>query len=173
MPSPLAHAGVYFLLRTALPPRRSILMTGLVLFALVAPDCDFVVSKLLTGEARKEHGAFMHSFAAAGIFAMAFGPIAGKLTGVGAWRMTAIGLAAYGSHVVMDAFTVGRGVALLWPIHDRRIQLPSVFFGFHHSEPWHSPLHLLTLVTEGLFVAVIWFAARGLAAWRRRREVMA
>lgn len=175
MPSPIAHAGVYLLLRHAAPtgvlrqrPRwRRLAFVGLCLFALVAPDFDFIVSAMLADNARAEHGLFMHSFVAALVFAPLWGAAARWLIG-GPWlRMAAIGLAAYASHIVMDYFTRGRGVALFWPVYPERLSGPPLFYGIRHSELGAIGAHAITLTTELLFVGLLWLVS---CWWSRRGE---
>ncbi len=60
----------------------------------------------------------------------------------------------------MDAFTIGRGVMILWPFSIDRYASPvSLFYGVHWSDGWVSVRHLWTMVTElallaaaGLFI---------------------
>ena len=75
----------------------------------------------------------------------------------------ACGLACGLAHGVMDAVTWGRGAMLLWPFTSERIAGPPLFFGVHRSQPdaWH--LHITTIVTELIFLAAIWWAARRLS----------
>ena len=50
---------------------------------------------------------------------------------------------------------------MLWPFSSERIGLPwPLFFGVRHSQPYALHLHLVTLVTELLFAAVIWKVSR-------------
>lgn len=66
-------------------------------------------------------------------------------------------LAAYEIHIVMDFFTQGRGVKVLWPlIPDRLDPGFALFYGLHWSEPITAlNYHLVTLVTELAFAGVL------------------
>ncbi len=168
MPSPIAHLGLAVLAPRVLPverlrrlPRwRLTSFYGLCLFALVAPDFDFLISWAIAGDPRPFHGLFLHSFVAALLFAPIFGAVAARLGRLGFTRMTLLGFAAYAGHVLLDAMTHGRGIAMLWPFIDHRLALPPLFVGFSHSEPLNWRSHLITLLNEAAFIGVVWLLAR-------------
>ena len=68
----------------------------------------------------------------------------------------------------MDFLTVTRGSMLLWPFSSERVSPPvHLFYGLGWSHGVASELHLVTLVTELAFVAIL--AAFVLWVDRRRR----
>lgn len=179
MPSPIAHSSLVLLLW---PPLRAgahgpmawwrrFGLLGLLLAALVAPDFDIALNLILGRSAFATHGEASHSLLAGAVFAAAFAVVGRLIAPISFIRLAAIGLLACWSHVLMDAATRGRGVALLWPITDDRIGLPvPLFIGvFHGAEEWRQwHLHALTLGTESLFAAAVWLV--GVAVRRRRAE---
>jgi membrane-bound metal-dependent hydrolase YbcI (DUF457 family) len=174
MPSPIAHGSLTMLALPALGSApsgrlRRVLLTGLVLFACVAPDMDILVGLLSTGDGFADHGHRSHSLLLAPGFGVMFAALARAI----GWRGTlvrawAVGTLLYALHVVMDLLTIGsRGVGLLWPIVPERIASPfGVFVGVEHGEWWLWREHLLTLANESVFAGVIYAIARML---RRRR----
>lgn len=62
--------------------------------------------------------------------------------------------ACYGSHLLLDWLTFGRGLKLLWPfVHTRYASPVPIFYGVRHSEGLFSYYHLITITTELAFVA--------------------
>ena len=65
-------------------------------------------------------------------------------------------LVCYEAHVMMDYFTIGRGVMALWPFSSIRYQSPvKLFYGLRWSDGWISVRHLWTLITEMGFVVFV------------------
>lgn len=178
MPSPLAHGSLVLLARPLLGPERTDRLTrhqrwalyGMVVFALWAPDLDFLFL-LLPEHPLLGHGKITHSLAAALLFTPLFVWICR-----GVWRidlsmrtLAMLGFACYLSHIVMDYFTAGGGVMFAWPSSTERFASPvPLFFGAEHSQLLAWRLHLITLVTELAFVAVVW----GVAIWIAQRRVV-
>ena len=174
MPSPLAHWTVGLLVcrqlwpATARPsgrlPWRWILLTSLALSLL--PDAGSVIG-LIVGDFGRFHNSWEHSLMVGLVFALLAAAVAGVLRLRSGWQWLAMVLLCYELHVLMDLFTVGRGVKLLWPFSEARYSPPvKLFYGLHWSDGWLSPRHLWTLVSELGFVGVV-AAAAGL--WYRRR----
>jgi membrane-bound metal-dependent hydrolase YbcI (DUF457 family) len=58
-------------------------------------------------------------------------------------------LLCYQLHIVLDFFTVGRGVMLFWPLSSARLESPvKLFYGFHWSDGLVSINHIWTLLNE-------------------------
>lgn len=168
MPSPVAHAAVGYLLyrafRSRMPqeasrdrgrllPRLLVATVGLSL----VPDLDSVPGILLGN-----FGRFHNDFANSLIFGLAIALIIGAVvwlrqrSGFKSW--VTVALISYELHVLMDFFTVGRGVMLAWPFLVDRFEPPvKLFYGLHWSEGLMSPMHLWTLVTELAFVTAMLF----------------
>jgi membrane-bound metal-dependent hydrolase YbcI (DUF457 family) len=173
MPSPIAHsAAAYLLYRRARrtrpdpPPEASfgtrllseLTLLGTLLFLSLLPDLDSLVG-LLAGDFGAYHNGGSHSFFAGFVVAVLVGMVA-ALTGrvrfhvAAAWTFV-----AYTIHVVMDYLTVGRGVMLLWPFDDGRLTPPMhAFYGLRWSEGWWTSDHLLTLVNELGWLALVLLA---------------
>ncbi len=168
MPSPLAHGSLALLawppLRghppAALPLWRRAALLVLLVGALGAPDLDVLVDPLLGNRWFANHGGPSHSLAAGVAFAFLFAAAARALAPVPLLRLWTVGLLAYWSHVLLDACTSGRGVMMLWPFTSERFATPfPLFVGVRHSDWGDWRAHLITLGTESLFAAFIWFIA--------------
>jgi hypothetical protein len=156
------HAG----LARALGGRRAFFYIA-AMVVLWAPDVDFVI-RAFVDHPSLQHGGVTHSLfvtAFSGVvFAAAcrikYGP---RLPGA---CILAVGVGCAWAHVLMDATTWGSsGVMLLWPFSGERYTAVPLFFGARHSQPAAWRLHLITLASELLFVAVLWYLLR--RSWRR------
>jgi membrane-bound metal-dependent hydrolase YbcI (DUF457 family) len=174
MPSPIAHAAAGVLLfrifrrylGSAGRARSACLVAVFAAFSL-APDLDSVAG-VLFGDFGKYHNNMTHSMAfglvVATVFALFAAPFQRGRTAV--WFLAA--LLCCELHVLMDYFTIGRGVMLAWPLTEIRYQPPvKLFYGVHWSDGWVSMRHLKTAVTEGAIILGVWML---LAAKEERRD---
>jgi inner membrane protein len=154
MPSPIAHAVSGYVLAKFLPltqPRTSrrrrweILCLYPVFVATVA-DLDFI-PQIITGESF--HRGLTHSL----IFALGFSLILAFILR-NRWQFSYKQLAwitfiLYGSHLVLDFFTEGRGIPLLYPFTENFfVSSITIFPGVHHSRGlWHYS-HLIPISFE-------------------------
>jgi inner membrane protein len=170
MPSPLAHitAGyaIYRIFCHKLPEverKKAWQIPVLLIFAVILsmlPDVDSVLG-LVMGDLGRYHNNGTHSLVIGLILAILF-------VGVIRWRFQCsfiswfvIVLLAYEMHVIMDFFTIGRGVMLFWPFSHERYSSPIlVFYGLHWSDGVFSLRHLWTLLTEMVFLAFIFVIFR-------------
>ncbi len=165
MPSPIAHSMmgyiVYRVARNSLPqhelryvgplPRLLLATIGLSLL----PDVD-VLPGLLVGSLGSFHNTVAHSLLFGFIVALSIGAMVWVRHRAGFSHWCIIALVCYELHVIMDFFTVGRGVMLLWPLTAERYAAPlMLFYGLHWSEGLLSAKHLWTIMTEGGFVMLI------------------
>jgi len=164
MPSPIAHGAAGFLLHRSLRRRLPEGCRGvagallLVAFSLL-PDLDFVPG-LLLGDLEGWHNQASHSFAFGVLAAVPVAAVVARLAGGGFGLWYLVALLGYQGHVVMDYFTWGRGVKLLWPFSDLRWAPPvTLFYGVRWSEGWHTPLHLVTVATELVLWLPVWLLA--------------
>lgn len=175
MPSPIAHGSLVFVADALLgqdKPRdiRKPIIWAMLLFASVAPDFDIALNWISSGEPFAGHGSYSHSLLLAPLFGVLF-VCAMKIV----WReakpgrVFAIGTGLYAAHVLMDLVTHdSRGVALLWPIIPDRIASPiGIFTGVNHSDWSRFDLHLITLITETLFAALIFGITKYITGIRR------
>lgn len=170
MPSPIAHAAVgYAIYRVAKTRRPQETRHGpsplpvVLLFTLamsVAPDLDFVPG-LLIGHLDRFHNTISNSLFMGLVVSTAVATLIRLV-----WRRPflfwfALSLLCYEAHVIMDYFTLGRGVMLLWPFSGERFR-PAVnlFYGLHRSDGWISIRHVWTLLTETAFVVILLLALR-------------
>ena len=165
MPSPIAHAAVGYLVyrkalksRPAAPARKvfgiPVLLLSAMIFSLL-PDLDSLVGVLMQDFGRF-HNNGSHSLviglAAALLFGLVFS--GGQRKRFFFWFFFV--LAGYELHVIMDAFTYGRGVKAFWPFSEVRFLSPVfLFFGLHWSDGFFSFNHVITLVTETVFSVLL------------------
>lgn len=167
MPSPISHAAIVWIVAPiARPPGlndRRRLAISVLLTALCLPDADFVIGLIFPDSAFGAHGGATHSFAFALGVAVVVGLFWRLACGRGASRMGLLSMVCGVSHGIMDSLTWGRGVMLFWPWTTARIASPlPLFVGLHRSQPDNWMLHTATLVSEGVFVGLVWLLARRL-----------
>lgn len=164
-PSPVAHSAmgylIYKLAKRDIPyPLRKHSASGLKLllatvFLSLLPDLD-VLPGIVFGDMMRFHNQWTHSLITGLGVALAAG-LAGRLRGsnIKFWFLAA--LLAYEFHVIMDYFTVGsRGIMLFWPLSVDRFQSSfKLFTGVRWSEGLFSPVHIVNLATELVFVGLV------------------
>ena len=165
MPSPIAHVSAGYVLFAFFRKHISKTVTtvtgrGLILFGLCAffsmlPDID-AVPGFATGEMGRYHNQWTHSL----IWGLGLTAILAALMyalqkkGFLAWFT--LFFSCYSIHIIMDYFTYGRGVKLLWPIADNRFKSDSTFFGgLHWSDGLFSSNHIWTAIEEISFGALL------------------
>ncbi|MBE9039340.1 metal-dependent hydrolase [Oscillatoriales cyanobacterium LEGE 11467] len=167
MPSPIAHSVAGYLLAKSLPADRfsenriqkwSLYIFYASLIAVVA-DLDFI-PQFVTGNAY--HRGITHSL----VFALGFSAISALIVSV--WKkfsyikiftLTSI---FYGSHLLLDYFSYGRGIKLFLPFVDRFFRSPIILFpGLHYSRGLFHISHLLPIGFEIaisiLGIGVVWW----------------
>ena len=180
MPSPIAHAAMGYLVYRAIRPRVPEeasayvgpvprLLIAAVSLSLVA-DLDSVPG-ILSGNFERFHNNFTNSLVFGLAIATAVGAVAWLNRRAGFRRWFAIALVSYELHVLMDFFTIGRGVMLVWPFSPDRLEPPvHLFYGLRWSEGLASPRHLVTLMTELGFVGFLGFFTYVLSRLRSPRS---
>lgn len=145
---------------------RGILLATAIVLSLL-PDFDAGFG-LLYHDFARYHNNLSHSLFVGAAFGLLGSGVIVLATGASfSWSFAFVFL-CYGTHLVMDYFTIGRGVMLLWPFTAERYQPPAtVFTGLHWSEGWLSVNHLVTLVNEAAFILVLYFVMQ---AVRSRRQ---
>lgn len=174
MPSPIAHSTAAYAVYVAFSPagdqflpwsgHRFTRLFLLCIFLCLLPDFGSIFG-LISGDFARYHNSWEHSLPTGFALALLLGA-AVFLLGVGEfWRWFLIVLLCYESHVLMDYFTVGRGVMLFWPFSAERWSAPiKIFYGLHWSDGWWTVRHLWTAVTEITFAAV---CVCVLISWKR------
>jgi membrane-bound metal-dependent hydrolase YbcI (DUF457 family) len=136
----------------------------------IAHDFDFALGILL-GDVSRYHNHFMSSAVVGLIVAAVVGGIAALHPRASGWVWFGVALFCYQLHIILDFFTNGRGVMLLWPWSTERLHSPiSLFYGVHWSQGWFSSRHLVTLITEALFISVCALAVHLFRKHGRRRN---
>ena len=165
MPSPLAHltAGyvVYEVYRRKRPHQDkkrigpvSLLLIIVSILSLL-PDVDSAAG-ILTGDFGRYHNNLTHSLLVGVGVSLAISSLISIKDRANFTAWFIISLISYNLHIVLDFFTYGRGVMAFWPLSSERFLSPvTLFYGLHWSDGWLSIRHLLTLVTEVGFVALV------------------
>lgn len=173
MPSPIVHAVTGFALAKFLPLQQplshGLKQSNLPLFYSVflaaAADLDFVPQLILGGNF---HRGLSHSL----LFTVAFSAIAAFIAS--SWWKTSYqqlfncSLVLYGSHLLLDYFSAGRGIKVFLPFIDRFYKSPITLFpGIKYSEGlWHSS-HIPALIFEAILCGLILGAVWG---WKQLQE---
>ncbi|HJS30315.1 MAG TPA: metal-dependent hydrolase [Anaerolineales bacterium] len=176
MPSPIVHltAGyaIYRLSKHNLPEReRQLLKIPIALLIIaglsILPDLDFMVG-LLLGDIEKYHNNISHSL----LVGLPVALLAASLMVLWSrssrfWVWFAVSLAAYDLHPILDLFAGERGVMLFWPIVQDRFTSPvKLFYGVQWGLGLISPWHFVTILSELLFLIIVYF----LIAWLDKRK---
>ena len=165
MPLPVAHgllgASVTLALHQSSQPRLwKLLLIGS--FLGICPDFDYLLNWLRISGGGWHHG-FTHSF----LFALFLGLIASAVFGERKAQSVIIFSAAAGSHVILDfLMTESRGVALWWPLTDRRykLRLPNpIDYTWSNESLWEAAVDLFRISLIELMIFGTIFLAVGLA----------
>lgn len=161
MPSPIAHTAVGYVIyawnREAVKTGDEALPLSLATIVGISllPDLDIILA-LLTGNVEQTHNNWTHS-PVTGLTATLIGGSALWFARRKSWRHWAVTIfICYELHVLMDFFTVGRGVMLLLPFSHERYSAPvAIFYGLRWSQGVFSSHHVWTIATELLFAVVV------------------
>lgn len=174
MPSPISHVAIGAALyplwvrdRFGRGPRlaRVPLMLLITVGLSVLPDVDAAVG-IAYGNLARFHNNFTSSPVFGTLVAVAVGVLVALSRRASFQRGFLLTFVCYQLHVFMDFVTVGRGLMMLWPLSNQRIQPPfHLFYGLHWSDGLVSHRHWITLATEMGFVlllavAVWWVQSR-------------
>lgn len=167
MPSPLAHTAMGYVIYRIYRPRlarhatpeqvgplpRLFLITATL---SLLPDLD-VVPGILLGDLNRFHNNMTHSLFFGLVIALIVGGVVRLRQKTGFVNWFLITLLCYEFHVIMDYFTVGRGVMILWPFSPERYE-PAImlFYGLHRSDGLITIRHLWTLITEAGFALLVY-----------------
>ena len=175
MPSPITHVAVgYAIYRLARSRRRGVttgvepawLLLAVACFVAMLPDLDVPVG-LALGDLGRFHNYGTHSLIVGLGVALALAGIA-SLARLGrflTWFLVV--LACYELHVILDFFTVGRGVMVFWPFSSARLGSPfKLFYGVHWSDGLFTVRHIWTVLTE---LGLIALAVLAVTFWPRKR----
>jgi len=161
MPSPFAHITmgyvIYRVFRKRLPEISGVhlwMLPGLFLITAILsilPDSDAILG-VLAGDLNRFHNNGTHSLIVGLVVAFLAAVIVHRKYCLSLWIWFTVILISYEMHIVLDFFTIGRGVMLFWPFSHQRYSSPILlFFGLHYSDGLFSVRHLWTLATEMAF----------------------
>lgn len=179
MPSPIAHTAAAYAVYTLFsrtgdrgtsPSAAIPVLFAAAVFLSLLPDLP-TLAALFGAELSSVHNNWEHSLMVALVVALVCGVVVQTWGGGSFGRWFLLALLCYSLHVLMDLFTVGRGVMLLWPFSAERFSPPfKLFYGLHWSDGWMSARHWWTLLTEAVFalVVVLFVRWRPAAVWSRR-----
>lgn len=166
MPSPIAHSAAgYVIYRFSKGRKQSISEEHpkvwrsssllVILFLSLLPDFDFIPG-LFFHRVDQFHNSISHSLFFGFMVSLTIS------TMIWIWRRSnfiywfILVIICYELHVVMDYFTVGRGVMIFWPFSSvRYVPALKLFYGLHRSDGLWSVRHLWTLITELAFTGII------------------
>jgi inner membrane protein len=165
MPSPIAHTTLGYVIyktygrrRMPDPARRSGPFSPLLLISAglsLLPDLDSIFGFLLRDFGRY-HNNGSHSLVVGLAVALATGGLVRYWKGSGFGYWFGLVFLCYQFHVILDFFTVGRGVMLFWPFSPERFASPiKLFYGLHWSDGLVSVKHLWTGLSEGAFAGLL------------------
>lgn len=173
MPSPIAHSISGYVIAKLLPlesakSSQAKKWGGKIwysVFVANAPDLDFI-PQIVTGVAY--HRGLTHSL----IFMLGFSAIAAAIASY-VWKISYrqilwFTLILYGSHLLLDFFTEGRGIQFFAPLSNAFFRSPVYIFpGTHYSRGlWHYS-HLLPIGFELIYSALLLWGWRQLTRGRR------
>ncbi len=174
MPSPIAHSVTGYAIARLFP--RSPLgkpwggLTTAVYGVVIAnmADLDFV-PQVLTGE--RYHRGPSHSLCWAIAFSLGVWLLGYGLTKRWSRQLLFFTLLGYGSHLLLDFFTQGGdGIQLLWPFSASYFLSPISIFPSTH---WSKPLfwgHLVFLMAELGYGALLWYGLRYVVPVQRQQR---
>ncbi len=174
MPSPIAHiaTGAFIAGCTqsdVVGDRPAWRWWAVCMAVSMGPDVDAVVG-ILSGDLGAWHNQGTHSLVAGGLMCAALLPLVSRFLALkGGIRLYGWLCLLYGMHLLLDAFTYGRGIKLFWPLTDIRLRSPVLlFYGLRWSDGLISPRHLITLATEAAFAVMLLLTGFVLAARHKR-----
>jgi inner membrane protein len=170
MPSPLAHISVGYAIYKIFQGRlteaeraKAWLVPVLLLVTVVLsmlPDVDSILG-LVMGDLGRYHNNGTHSLVVGLFLSMLFAGVVHRRFKYSFVTWFIVALLAYEMHVVLDFFTIGRGVMLFWPLSSNRYSSPILlFYGLHWSDGVLSMRHLWTLLTEMIFFILVYVFVR-------------
>jgi membrane-bound metal-dependent hydrolase YbcI (DUF457 family) len=163
MPLPVAHGLLGASIAAVLQPSESLRWRTLCVCALlgVCPDFDYALNWL-----RVSGGGWHHGFTHSILFALFIGSLTAVALGDRKFRSIIPFCAAAASHTLLDyVMTESRGVAMWWPLTDRRfkLSLPNpIDYTWHNANLWGMSVDLLRIslielmIFATIFLAVIW-----------------
>lgn len=175
MSSPIAHTSLILLfwpeakakLRKVTSRRRRILFGMAILAALMGPDFDLIGYFFIDAPLSTYHNCATHSLVGVLAGGVLFTIVSRMIVPVRFGTLFAIGTLAFASHILIDFLTYGRGLLLLWPFSDQRIEAPFIIFrGVRHSSDVTLGTHLLNLFVDILFAVAVWISS----GWLRPRK---
>lgn len=160
MPSPIMHTTMGYVVYKIFRPnvsntrlgsfRRVSILIIISLAASMLPDLDSVFG-VLAGDFGKYHNNATHSLIVGLFVALIAGGISFFFDTFSFRTIFLVTLLGYEAHILLDFFTVSRGVMAFWPFSQERFVSPlSLFYGFHWSDGFISIRHVWTFLTESL-----------------------
>ena len=164
MPSPIMHITMGYVVYRVFQPeslRANLRKLGqapvlLIISILVSMLPDVVsVFGILAGDFGRYHNNATHSLIVGLLVALSMGSIAGLISTYSFRMIFLVTLFSYAAHILLDFFTIGRGVMAFWPLSQERFGSPlPLFYGLHWSDGLFSIRHLWTFLTESATAAL-------------------
>lgn len=179
MPSPILHTtagyAIYRIFRDHLSQdfsRSAGKIPKLLLIALIfsmLPDIDSIMG-ILIGNFGQYHNNATHSLIVGLLVAVIAGGVAGLFSTYSFRIIFLVTLLSYEIHILLDFFTISRGVMAFWPLSQERFVSPqALFYGLHWSDGLFSIRHIWTFLTESATAMLIILAIHYITSrkWRR------
>lgn len=174
MPSPLAHCAAGYAVcqfldqslhqGTTRPGKKTHIFTITALSLI--PDLDFL-SGLIDGNKGKLHNSFSHSVVFGILTSFMIAGVRLLVAGSEFKRWFVLTMTCYTTHLALDLCSSRRGLMLLWPFSSRRFATPvKLFYGFRWKAPLVSKHHLRMILTESLFVFLLYLFVQRLPGIR-------
>jgi len=167
MPSPIAHLGIGYVIyrycQRKLPEQRTEVWKFPVQMVTTAglsllPDLD-VIPAIMFRDMKGYHNNLSHSLFVAIPVALIIAGIFYRIYRSNFRLWFFICLVSYDLHIIMDTMTSDRGVMIFWPFSSARFTFPiKIFYGLQWGLGFFSIWHLWTILTESLFVVVLFLA---------------
>lgn len=166
MPSPIAHSAIGYVMYRIYG--KHVPRVNLTLFAVLPrlliitvwfsllPDVDSIAGVIL-GDFGRYHNSATHSIIIGFLVSLSIAAVMRLTFRENFWIWFSLSILCYQTHILMDMFTFGRGVMVLWPLTSIRYKPPIyLFYGFHWSDGLISFRHVWTITTELLFVFILY-----------------
>jgi inner membrane protein len=163
MPSPLIHSAAGYLIFRLLKKKYSFIGNQIFTIPLLAitlvfsllPDLD-VIPGILFRDMERFHNNVSHSLVVGLLVAIIFSLVASRFNKSSTKPMFAAAFISYEFHILLDYFTYGRGVMLIWPFTSARFSSPvKLFTGVQWGYGLASFWHLSTVFLEGLTILFV------------------
>lgn len=182
MSSPIAHAAagyaIYSAFRRKFPSGRLLglssgtIWPAIIVFLCLIPDLDAIIAFIL-GSFERFHNNLSHSLLACAVIPLLLTPLLNIFTRLSLKTSFLLILICCYSHIIIDLFTMSRGVMLFWPFSTIRIHAPiSLFVGVPWSSKLTNPFYLLMAINDLCFAASLTAIVFVIRIFTKKKELL-